>query len=307
MTTIFPMVETRVLAQLQLINSQPYGLQSPLRKPTTSKVLRRELSIYRNQQCGSRPIHLRTVRLKSKLSSASICGGVNRLGNPKTLFTMAPSWTHLVRFEAIEDGRIHLGQLKNTNLDVGLALEKGDVVQAYRINGDIFTGTVTSALLTVRRVFSPVTPEQCTYIRCVGLNYHDHAKEAQMSPPKVPILFTKPRTSLTDPYPSTITIPKIAQDGTSDYEAELCVVIGKSGRDIPQEDAYDHILGYTISNDVSARNLQFMTTQWSFSKGFDSSCPVGPTLVSAAAIRDPQGLGIEARHNGVVVQSGRTR
>ena len=100
-------------------------------------------------------------------------------------------------------------------------------------------------------------------------------QEANMALPKAPILFTKPRTALADPFPGVINIPKCAQDGTSDYEAELCVVIGKSGRDIPEEKALDYVLGYTASNDVSARTMQMLTTQWSFSKGLDSSCPLG--------------------------------
>jgi 2-keto-4-pentenoate hydratase/2-oxohepta-3-ene-1,7-dioic acid hydratase in catechol pathway len=96
-----------------------------------------------------------------------------------------------------------------------------------------------------------------------------------MALPKAPILFTKPRTALADPYPAVIPVPKCAQDGTSDYEAELCVVIGKSGRNIPEEKALDYVLGYTASNDVSARTMQMLTTQWSFSKGLDGSCPLG--------------------------------
>jgi 2-keto-4-pentenoate hydratase/2-oxohepta-3-ene-1,7-dioic acid hydratase in catechol pathway len=99
-----------------------------------------------------------------------------------------------------------------------------------------------------------------------------------MQLPEAPILFTKPRTALNDPFPSAIVIPKVAQDGTSDYEAELCVVIGKSGRDIKEADALDHVLGYTVSNDVSSRALQLLTTQWCFSKGFDASCPIGKLL-----------------------------
>lgn len=147
-----------------------------------------------------------------------------------------------------------------------------------------------------------------------------------MQLPKAPILFTKPRTALNDPFPSAIVIPKIAQDGTSDYEAELCVVIGKSGRDIKETDALDHVLGYTVSNDVSSRNLQLLTTQWCFSKGFDASCPIGealhamnatflkltlifsgPVLVAPSALPDPQQLAIKAVHNGQVVQEGNTR
>jgi 2-keto-4-pentenoate hydratase/2-oxohepta-3-ene-1,7-dioic acid hydratase in catechol pathway len=103
----------------------------------------------------------------------------------------------------------------------------------------------------------------------------DHAKEGNFPLPKAPILFTKPRTALAGPYPAAINIPKCAQDGTSDYEAELCLVIGKSGRDISEEEALDYVLGYTASNDVSARTMQMITAQWSFSKGLDGSCPIG--------------------------------
>lgn len=96
-----------------------------------------------------------------------------------------------------------------------------------------------------------------------------------MALPKAPILFTKPRTALVGPHPAAINIPKCAQDGTSDYEAELCLIIGKTGRDIPEDEALDYVLGYTASNDVSARTMQMITTQWSFSKGLDGSCPIG--------------------------------
>lgn len=88
-------------------------------------------------------------------------------------------------------------------------------------------------------------------------------------------MFTKPRTALIGPYPEAVTIPKCAQDGTSDYEAELCVVIGKTGREIPAANALDHILGFTACNDISARSLQLNAKQWSFSKGLDNSCPIG--------------------------------
>ena len=84
------------------------------------------------------------------------------------------------------------------------------------------------------------------------------------------------------PYPAAINIPVAAQDGTSDYEAELCLIIGKDGRDISEEDALDYVLGYTASNDVSARALQLLTPQWSFSKGLDSSCPIGDGPLSCS-------------------------
>lgn len=128
-----------------------------------------------------------------------------------------------------------------------------------------------------------------------------------MALPKAPILFTKPRTALNDPYPAVVPVPKVAQDGTSDYEAELALVIGKSGRDIPEDQALDYVLGYTASNDVSARTLQMITTQWSYSKGLDGSSPLGPVLVTKDAIPDPQVLGIKAIYNGQTVQDGNTK
>ncbi|KAJ5904621.1 Fumarylacetoacetase C-terminal-like protein [Penicillium tannophilum] len=218
-----------------------------------------------------------------------------------------PSWTHLVRFIAVEDSQVHLGQLVDTTRDVGRDSADGVKITVKVIEGTIFDGRVTEEVLHVKQLLAPVTPEQCSYIRCLGLNYMDHAKEANLSLPKAPILFTKPRTALAGPYPATINIPRCAQDGSSDYEAELCLVIGKPGRDIPEEEALDYVLGYTASNDVSARTMQMLTAQWSFSKGLDGSCPIGPVLVAPSAIKDPQSLSIQAIHNGATVQDGHTK
>lgn len=101
----------------------------------------------------------------------------------------------------------------------------------------------------------------------MGLNYRDHAAEAKLPIPDVPVLFIKPRTALNGPFPAKINVPALAQDGPSDYEAELSFVMGKSGRDIPEAEAMDHVLGFTASNDVSARTQQFKNSQWCFSKG----------------------------------------
>ncbi|KUM60877.1 hypothetical protein ACN42_g6229 [Penicillium freii] len=215
------------------------------------------------------------------------------------------SWTHLVRFIAVEDSQVHLGQLVNTTRDVGRDSVDGVEIAVKAIEGTIFDGRVTDEILHVKQLLAPVTQEQCSY--CLGLNYIDHAQEANLPLPKAPILFTKPRTALAGPYPAAINIPKCAQDDTSDYEAELCLVIGKTGRDIPEEEALDYVLGYTASNDVSARTLQLITAQWSFSKGLDGSCPIGPVLVAPSVIKDPQTLSIKAIHNGTTVQDGQTK
>ncbi|KAJ5214226.1 hypothetical protein N7449_001395 [Penicillium cf. viridicatum] len=220
------------------------------------------------------------------------------------------SWTHLVRFIAAEDSQVHLGQLVDTTRDVGRDSVDGVEIAVKAIEGTIFDGRVTNEILHVKQplqLLAPVTQEQCSYIRCLGLNYIDHAQEANLPLPKAPILFTKPRTALAGPYPAAINVPKCAQDDTSDYEAELCLVIGKTGRDIPEEEALDYVLGYTASNDVSARTLQLITAQWSFSKGLDGSCPIGPVLVASSVIKDPQTLSIKAIHNGTTVQDGQTK
>lgn len=121
--------------------------------------------------------------------------------------------------------------------------------------------------------------------------------------PDVPVLFMKPRTALNGPYPAKIPVPAIAQDGTSDYEAELSFVISRTGRDIPEEEALNYILGYTASNDVSARAQQFKNSQWCFSKGsyyvfstfFDSFW-----LNNLQALMDPVLLGQSWSHQALL-------
>ena len=157
------------------------------------------------------------------------------------------------------------------------------------------------------KLLPPIDARDVPLIRCLGLNYSDHAKEANMPAPKEPVLFVKPRTSLCGSYPQKIVIPKFVQDGTSDYEAELTFIISRDGRDIPEKDAMSYVLGFTCGNDVSARTQQFKNSQWSFSKGFDSAAPIGPTLVSPEALGDPHKLKIQAIHNGSVVQDSNTK
>lgn len=221
---------------------------------------------------------------------------------------MAPQWTHLIRFIAKEDGQIHLGQVDSAQFpDIGLAVFEGKDVSAKEVTGGLYDGVVTDRVLHVDKLLSPLSVDQIPLVRCLGLNYRDHAKEASMPIPNEPILFIKPRTALNGPFPAKINVPKIAQDGTSDYEAELTIVIAKDGKDIPEDKALDYVLGYTCGNDVSARAQQFKNSQWCFSKGFDGSAPIGPVLVSGKAIGDPHKLDIKAIHNKNVVQDSNTK
>lgn len=108
-------------------------------------------------------------------------------------------------------------------------------------------------------------------------DYRDHAQEANLPLPDKITLFHKPRTSLTGPWPAEVLIPQCVHQEAeqSDYESELCVIIGKDCRNVSEEQALDYVLGYTAANDISARKAQFETSQWSRSKGFDAACPIG--------------------------------
>ncbi|KAL5589269.1 hypothetical protein FOVSG1_011136 [Fusarium oxysporum f. sp. vasinfectum] len=215
-------------------------------------------------------------------------------------------WTHLIRFIAVDDDIVRLGQLVDVTRDVGLDSLENNPIFAYIIEGSIFNGKITDKILQVQQLLSPVDPQHCSFIRCIGLNYKRHAEEARAPIPDVPPVFAKPRTAIANPYPGTINIPTCAQDGTSDYEGELAVVIGRAARDITAQEAPSYILGYTAANDVSARAHQMKSSMPGFSKGMDSSCPLGPVLVSKSAIENPQNLSIKSLYNGDVVQDGNT-
>src|SRR5262249_18680402 len=151
--------------------------------------------------------------------------------------------------------------------------------------------------------FSPptTTPEK---IICPALNSRDPAPEAGFDPPPVPIFFSKFRNALTGPF-DPIVLPRSSHE--VDFEGELAVVIGKAGKYIPLEEALDHVAGYAVMNDVSARDLQLRTSQWTAGKTLDTFAPFGPGIVPRALIPDPQDLAIQTRVNGTVVQSDSTK
>lgn len=140
-------------------------------------------------------------------------------------------------------------------------------------------------------------------IICLGLNYIDHAEEQGVKPPAEPIIFFKPRTSLTGPY-DDIVYPKIVKQ--LDYEGELVVIIGKRGKNIREEDAMEYVFGYTVMNDVSARDIQFGDKQWTRGKSFDTFAPCGPWIVTKDEIPDPHRLRILTKVNNELRQNSST-
>ena len=141
-------------------------------------------------------------------------------------------------------------------------------------------------------------------IICIGLNYRDHAEESKMAIPEVPTVFAKfPTAVIGSGQP--IVLPKAST--RPDYEAEFAVVIGPGGRHIPELKWRDHVFGYTMMNDVSARDFQMATTQWMMGKTFDTFAPIGPHIVTADEIEDPHNLDISMVLSGDVMQHSNTR
>ena len=157
-------------------------------------------------------------------------------------------------------------------------------------------------------ILAPI-PRPAKNIFCVGKNYHEHAKEfassgfdatAKEVVPEAPVVFSKPPTSVIGPHDP---IPSFLDSSNStDYEGEIAVVIGQGGRGIREADAFAHVFGYTIVNDVTARTLQHRHRQWILGKGIDGFCPMGPAIVTADAAGMPPKLSISTWVNGELRQ-----
>ena len=170
----------------------------------------------------------------------------------------------------------------------------GDVFGAYGLGRPV-AGAVGSA-----KWLAPVTPSK---IVCVGFNYKDHATETGQPLPTEPLLFLKPSSAVIGPGDPIRLPPGV---GRVDHEAEIGVVIGRRAHRVPRARAWDYILGLTCVNDVTARALQTRESQFTRCKGFDTFAPIGPCIVSADEIGDPQKLRLQTRINGELRQSGTT-
>lgn len=176
---------------------------------------------------------------------------------------------------------------------------------AMRLIGDPFSGlTDTGETARISKILAPIVPST---ILCIGLNYKHHAAESGMSLPERPILFVKGPNALQNPG-DPIEIPTYLESTEVDYECELAVVIGRPCKNANRSNALDYVLGYTCANDVSARDWQIKKGggQWCRGKFFDTFAPLGPVLVTADEIRNPNALGIKTILNGETVQDWNT-
>jgi 2-keto-4-pentenoate hydratase/2-oxohepta-3-ene-1,7-dioic acid hydratase in catechol pathway len=204
-----------------------------------------------------------------------------------------------LRFEI--GGRTRVGYLRGTDpasdVQPVVAESLQDVI-AGRGTGDAGAPVPRAGL----RLLAPLVPGK---ILCIGLNYMDHCREQHIAPPERPTLFAKFPSSVIGPG-EPIRWPADFSDQV-DYEAELAVVIGRPARRVAEADALAHVFGYTAANDVTARDVQRGDKQWIRGKAADTFCPLGPVVVSADEIPDPQQLPIGCRVNGEPRQASHTR
>jgi 2-keto-4-pentenoate hydratase/2-oxohepta-3-ene-1,7-dioic acid hydratase in catechol pathway len=174
-----------------------------------------------------------------------------------------------------------------------------------RIDGCIFGEFAdTGEIVEVKKLLAPIEPKS---VLCIGLNYRKHAAEGGQPEPEFPVLFMKMPSAVQNPG-DPIVLPTHLKSEAVDYECELAVVIGKSCKNVSKEDALDYVLGYTCANDVSARDWQskYGGSQWCRGKTFDTFCPLGPALLTADEIPNPNSLGIRTILNGNTMQDWNT-
>ena len=206
----------------------------------------------------------------------------------------------LVSFSAA-DGRVRPGALLEDNsvLDLNAA---GYADALAVIAAELATAPSGPTLAAGQvRLHAPLANPPRVF--AIGLNYRDHAVESGMAIPTTPVVFFKLPTAIIGPG-EAIVLPKNSSE--PDYEAEFAFVIGKGGYRIPASAWREHVYGYTMVNDVSARDVQFATSQWSLSKSFPTFCPLGPAIVTTDEIVDPHKLEIGLSIDGEVLQKSNT-
>ena len=219
-----------------------------------------------------------------------------------------------VSFQSVDGIKLGIVTEKGV-VDVGAVAEKAGIIAPNTIDEVIATGeTGLNQLQQVLSLSNEIMEEAAiTYapaiqrpgkIICSGANYRAHVEETNFSIPEYPIYFPKYQNSLAA-HNEEIIPPSITEQ--IDYEVELVVVIGKQAKNVSQEEALDYVFGYTIGNDLSARELQFRGPQWMFGKAIDQFAPIGPYLVTADEIPNPQDLNLKCWVNNDLRQSSNTK
>ena len=216
-----------------------------------------------------------------------------RRGDPRA-GAMADALVPADMIGILEAGERALAAIHEAEESVRERLGSGEQSEGLRRDGIVFTRSEVALKAPIPRPGKLIL---------LGLNYRDHAEETGQKIPEVPTLFAKYHNSVIGPG-ATILIPRATEQ--IDYEAEFAFVIGRRGHHISRARALDYVAGYTIINDVSARDFQFATSQWMVGKAFDTHCPMGPSLVLKDEIPDPHVLDISLSIAGEVLQRSNT-
>jgi 2-keto-4-pentenoate hydratase/2-oxohepta-3-ene-1,7-dioic acid hydratase in catechol pathway len=212
---------------------------------------------------------------------------------------------HLVSFSVADSNVPRPGVLLQQSgavIDLAAVYDDTLAVIAARITAIDNPDAHPSHKLNEVRLLAPIANPPRIF--AIGLNYRDHAAESKMALPSAPVVFFKMPTAIVGPG-DAIVLPKNSNE--PDYEAELAFVIGKGGYRIPAAAWREHVYGYTIVNDVSARDVQRATSQWSLAKSFPTYCPMGPAIVTVDEIADPHQFAISLSINGETLQNSNTR
>jgi 2-keto-4-pentenoate hydratase/2-oxohepta-3-ene-1,7-dioic acid hydratase in catechol pathway len=221
----------------------------------------------------------------------------------------------LATYEGADGDGAHMGVVVGERI-FGVASDAPDDMLAFieqgasalsaarALSSDATAGMALSSV----RLLAPI-PRPRRNVVCVGLNYAEHVAESKSvvgaDAPKYPVFFTKPPSTVIGPGAEIPWHGNVSK--AIDWEVELAVIIGREGRDIAETSALEYVFGYTVANDVTARDLQQKHNQWYKGKGLDGFCPLGPVVVTADEIGDPHALDIMLRVNGVEKQRSNTR
>lgn len=208
----------------------------------------------------------------------------------------------------------------NTALALSVPHSVQEIIEQYQtVQPDLQTILAASEQGHLDKVSYPLTevtlaapiPRPRKNVLCLATNYTEHIQETAAlrehggKPPIQPVIFTKSPTSINSPYGEFVIDPTVSTE--IDWEVELGVIIGKTGKNIREEDAFDYVFGYTVLNDITARDLQNRHKQFFKGKSLDGSCPIGPWIVTADEISNPHDLALQSRVNGEVKQNGNTK
>lgn len=194
-----------------------------------------------------------------------------------------------------EENSIQLNNIHDIIENPDLQKKVESIIEAHDFSEEF---VVEESTLTLASVL-----QRPSKIICVGLNYRKHAEESNMAIPEFPVLFNKFNNSLAA-HNEEISLPEDSSE--NDYEAELAIVIGKETKNVSDESALNYVFGYCNANDLSSRDLQFRTNQWLLGKALDKFCPIGPYLVTADEVGNPNDLEIKTYVNGELRQNSNT-